>query len=77
MYLYTQMNEFKQSAYYWFNETLKLANHKNGLAGYKSHQNDDWVDEMNFLHGIAGIGLALISAISDIEPAWDECLLLS
>jgi hypothetical protein len=24
--------------------------------------------------GIAGIGLALIAAVSDSEPAWDECL---
>ncbi len=29
------------------------------------------------LEGIAGIGLAMISAVSDIEPIWDECLLLS
>ncbi len=34
-------------------------------------------EDFGFLEGIAGIGLAFISAISDIEPAWDEYLLLS
>jgi hypothetical protein len=29
------------------------------------------------LEGIAGIGLALVSAISDIEPRWNSALLLS
>ena len=35
------------------------------------------MNEYNLLDGIAGIGLSLISAISSIEPQWDECLLLS
>lgn len=32
---------------------------------------------MGLLEGLAGIGLALIAAVSDREPGWDECLMMS
>lgn len=35
------------------------------------------IHNLSFLTGIAGIGLALLSAIYPITPSWDECLLLS
>jgi lantibiotic modifying enzyme len=30
-----------------------------------------------FLTGAAGVGLALLAAVGDLEPTWDRCLLLS
>ena len=80
MYNYTMIKEFKKSSNYWFNQTLKMRNCQDGLAGFKT-----WYPKISggvqtrtsMLEGIAGIGLSLISAISDIEPKWDECLLLS
>jgi hypothetical protein len=36
-----------------------------------------WRSEAGFLEGATGIGLALLGAISDVEPAWDRVLLLS
>ena len=80
MYNYTGKEEFNDAAMYWFDETLKMAKFDNGLAGYKvwrTAEHGGLQNEYGFLEGIAGIGLALISAVSDIEPAWDECLLLS
>lgn len=79
MHLNTRKEEFKYAADYWFNETVKMAKFKDGVAGYKSWQNrhSEWQNDISFLEGIAGIGLALISAVSDIEPKWDESLLLS
>jgi len=80
MYNYTQRDEFKQAALYWFDQTLKMAKFEDGLAGYKTWRSIEyggWQNDYGLLTGIAGIGLALISAVSDIEPAWDECLLLS
>jgi lantibiotic modifying enzyme len=80
MYQYTHNEKFKDSACYWFDETLKMAYYRNGLAGYKAGRPEKQggaKNEAGFLEGIAGIGLALISAISNIEPTWDECLLLS
>lgn len=29
------------------------------------------------LNGLAGIGLALLSAVSDKEPVWDECIMMN
>ena len=79
-YNYTNRIEFKDAATYWFDETLKMAIHEDGLAGFKTWRTNEhggWVNEYGLLEGIAGIGLSLISAIAPIEPKWDECLLLS
>ncbi len=79
MFINTGISEFEEASEYWFNETLKMAKFEDGLAGFKSWRTEErgWKNDYGFLEGIAGIGLALISAISDIEPSWDECLLLS
>lgn len=74
----TKMPIFKDTANYWIKETLKMATHDDGLAGYKSFYSEkEWVKEYGLLEGVAGIGLALLSHISDEEPTWDRCLLLS
>lgn len=78
MFRNTGIKEFKDSSDYWILETIKMAKFKDGLAGYKAwHGKNGWQNEYGFLEGIAGIGLALIAAISDDDPTWDECLLLS
>lgn len=82
MYINTGISEFKETSEYWFNLTLKMARFDDGLAGFKVRRTKDfqewsWTNDYGFLEGIAGTGLALISAISDIEPKWDEALLLS
>ena len=79
MYSFTEQSFLKETALYWYDQTIKMAQFKDGLAGYKAWQGPErgMVNEHGFLEGIAGIGLSLISAISDINPAWDECLLLS
>jgi hypothetical protein len=35
------------------------------------------VSNYGLLEGIAGIGLAMISAVSEVQPDWDNALLLS
>ncbi len=80
MYGVTGIKELKDASEYWFNETIKIATIKDGLAGYKSYRSEEYGGSKNdygLLDGIAGIGLSLISAVSDFDPAWDECLLLS
>jgi lantibiotic modifying enzyme len=78
-YWETRMPIFKETASYWIDETLKMATFKDGLAGYKAWhgENKSWVNEYGLLEGISGIGLVLFSHISDEEPTWDKCLLLS
>ena len=72
--------KFYRAAIYWLKVTLDLGKYEDGIAGFK-YQNptkpEGWVKSSDFLEGIAGIGLVLISAVSDITPSWDECLMLS
>jgi lantibiotic modifying enzyme len=80
MYHYTGRQPFKDSALYWFEETLKMANHPDGFAGFKAWRGirvNRRDKEFGLVEGIAGIGLSLISALSAIEPKWDRSLLLS
>jgi len=78
MWWNTKLPEFKKAADYWFEQTLKMAKFKDGLAGYKTwHGNQGWVNEYGLLEGISGIGLALLTYYYEMEPTWDECLLLS
>jgi lantibiotic modifying enzyme len=79
-YNYTGIEKFRDSAVYWFEITLKMAKYLDGPAGYKAFradQNGGMENCFGLLEGIAGIGLAMISAVSEIEPAWDRALLLS
>jgi len=77
---HTGVPAFKDTALYWANYTLAMASHPDGMAGYKAWHTEKyggWVGETAFLEGIAGIGLAIISLISDIESVWDGALLMS
>jgi len=79
-YQYTNNKVFRETSRYWFSKTIELGHLSDGLAGYKTWRGPEyggWQNDYSFLTGISGIGLSLISAISDIQPSWDECLLLS
>ena len=79
-YHITNIPDFKEAAIYWYNQTIQMSKFEDGLAGYKTCISNDSKKLENctgFLEGIAGIGLALISSVSDIEPSWDEFLLIS
>ena len=79
MWWNTQLPEFKQAADYWFEQTLKMAKFDDGLAGYRAWHGEEkgWVNLYGLLEGVSGIGLALFTYYYEIEPTWDECLLLS
>jgi len=79
-YHYTGIDVFKELTLYWAEQTLKFAAYEDGYAGYKAWRTEKyggWAPEAGFLEGIAGIGLALISLISDIQPKWDRALFIS
>jgi hypothetical protein len=79
LYNYTDVNEFKVCAMYWYEKTIESAFDKKGRLKYKTWDEMDgcFKFDTGFLEGISGIGLSLISSISDEEPTWDNCLLLS
>lgn len=76
-YQKTHLEIFKETAIYWYEKTLEMSHFTDGLAGYKSVSGNTWQKNTGLLEGITGIGLALISAISETEPRWDSALLLS
>ena len=76
----TRLPEFKKAADFWFQETLKMAKFSDGLAGFKTWRPEEyggWNNQYDMLEGIAGIGLAMLSYLTETEPTWNECLLLS
>lgn len=77
MYLETANEIFSEASNYWINQTLNYSVFNDGLAGYKSYLNNEWVDDYSFLTGISGIGVVLISYLADDFQEWDELLLLS
>lgn len=79
MYQVTSDEVFNEAARYWLDVTIAKANEGMGVAGYQFYNPVDknWCDEYSILNGVAGIGLGLLAMVSDKEPSWDECLLLS
>lgn len=77
MYRQTKYKVFKDAADFWINDGLGKAIHKDGYAGFRMWTKDGWKNELSVLEGIAGIGLAIISYLSEEETNWDECLMIS
>jgi lantibiotic modifying enzyme len=65
----------------WFERTLAMRQPHQGLAGYRSFEPErtdaQWVDDPSLFTGVGGIALALLGAISPLEPRWDRLLLAS
>jgi lantibiotic modifying enzyme len=75
---------FADAARQWCTETFKLRRHGRGIAGFQTFvpvapgkTEPAWLDDPSFLTGAAGIALALLAAVSTVEPAWDRVLLAS
>lgn len=72
--------ESGEAARYWFERTMAFRRPDGGLAGFQTWSlertlDGEWIDDPRFLTGVTGTGLALLAAASDVEPAWDRCLL--
>jgi hypothetical protein len=71
---------FADTARAWFHRTLEMRRPGEGIGGFltrvRGRQGQGvWTDDSGFLSGSSGIGLALLAAISPVEPAWDRLLL--
>lgn len=75
--------EIRDAALAWLQRTLDMRKPGEGCGGYLvwtsegTPDTSKWAGEPGFLIGSAGIGLALLAAVSDVEPAWDRVLLTS
>jgi len=82
IYRATGIDVFKEEAVKWFRHTLKLRQPGTGIAGFTHYgRNEDGemaeLYDPAFIQGAAGIGLALLAAVTDLEPRWDRVMLLS
>ncbi len=78
LFRYTGHEDFKTAARYWFEKTIEMSSFPDGIAGYKAFKGKgEWQGKLDLFLGVTGIGLAIMSALGDLEPAWDEILLLS
>ena len=80
LYQATGREELAGAARLWLERTLALRREE-GLAGfltYTPHRGpgQEWYRDPDLLTGAAGIGLALLAAVSSLAPDWDRCLLL-
>jgi lantibiotic modifying enzyme len=71
--------ELAAAAHRWYVEALAFRSSDQGVGGFRAwlanpSTGGEWADEPGFLEGAAGIGLALLAAVTPIEPKWD-CLL--
>lgn len=77
--------ELAELARFYFGKLLELRRVGKGIGGFQSWSSPrgeafvelQWVDDPGLLTGAAGIGLCLLAAVSDLDPAWDRPLLLS
>ena len=68
-------DKLKATANYWYEQSNIILN---SATGYKHLDDDDnFREKHGILHGIEGIGLALLSSIHPNCDRWDSIMLLS
>jgi lantibiotic modifying enzyme len=82
IYQATGVEVFKEEAGKWFRRTIKLRKPGTGIAGFTHYgRNEDGemaeLYDPAFIQGAAGIGLALLAAVTDLEPEWDRVMSIS
>jgi lantibiotic biosynthesis protein len=78
----TGETSFKDAARFWFQRTLEMRRPGEGIAGFPMFRRDPdgaerWIAKPGILEGEAGVALALLGAVTDIQPAWDQMMLVS
>jgi len=73
---------FADAARHWFERTLAFRQPGAGPGGFRAWASDldgkqDWRDDPGYLEGAAGVGLALLAAVSPVDPEWDRTFLMS
>jgi lantibiotic modifying enzyme len=74
----TRERSFAAAARRWFDCVVEMRQVGQGVGGYLSWwEGRAWRANPGYLNGAAGIGLALLAAISAAPPNWDQALLLA
>ncbi|WP_445721773.1 lanthionine synthetase C family protein [Flavobacterium sp.] len=78
IYQLTKEQLFLETADYWFNVTLDLAVHEDGIAGYKTYLGGKKIYEYNssLLEGATGVGMVFMATLLQKELPWKKALML-
>ncbi|MEN8224879.1 MAG: lanthionine synthetase C family protein [Bacteroidota bacterium] len=79
LYQRSERKVFMEAGLHWLDVLLNMAVHEDGIAGYKAWYHPEyggWTATGGLLEGASGIGLVLLSFLSDTEPSWGRSLLL-
>lgn len=78
MYKKTLINEFYESALFWFDQTIKMEKKAaDGSSGYLfATLNGGLISISDILNGYGGVALFIISLINENDD-WNECFMLS
>ena len=82
MFQETGAERLGEAARFWFGRTLGMRAPGEGIAGFRAWEvnpggEPGWRADSGLLEGAAGVGLALLGAVSTVEPAWDRMFLVS
>ena len=83
MYCTSGDEALAEAARSWYERTLRYRIPGLGFGGFRSWSSAGvgeelaWRDDPGFLEGAAGVGLALLAAISPVDPGWDRVFLES
>ena len=82
LYQATGDPELRETALAWYQQALDQRKPGEGLAGFLTWVasrpgTGEWSGHSGFLIGATGVGLALLAAVTDREPAWDRVMLAS
>lgn len=77
LYQISGNKDFLETASRWFERLLAMRSPGEGIGGFLSFSEGGYQPAAGFLEGSAGIGLAMLAATSNVEPAWDRILAMS
>lgn len=80
IYQATHDEQFRLATEAWLTQTLTFPISGRGVGGFRSWhaasgEEGQWRDDPGLLTGAAGVGLALLAAVSPTEPGWDRLIL--
>lgn len=79
-YWETNDEVYLKAADYWMDQTLKMDTRAEGYCGYMAYRTPEHggpIAEIGTLEGVAGIGLALTSALTNKNGDWADFLLIN
>lgn len=76
-------SRYRDASIFWFECVLDMFRPGTGIGGYSKYARHydsstaTWEASPDFLDGSIGVALALLGAVTTVEPQWDRLLLLS